>query len=130
MIKDLSRFSKRFSFTLHTGEEIYPIKMTSRQTGKLAFRVSPGGKGGNTLEMTEQVDEEKMIRRVLAEGWGSLCFAQRISTRSVQARAPFSVSGQSPFGCSLLSGLQRMTPNPSIERTCPGKPGQASHVKR
>ena len=22
------------------------------------------------------------------------------------------------------------TPNPSIERTCPGKPGQASHVKR
>lgn len=23
-----------------------------------------------------------------------------------------------------------MTPNPSIERTCPGKPGQASHLKR
>jgi hypothetical protein len=22
------------------------------------------------------------------------------------------------------------TPNPSIERTCPGKPGQASHLKR
>lgn len=21
-------------------------------------------------------------------------------------------------------------PNPSIERTCPGKPGQASHLKR
>jgi hypothetical protein len=24
----------------------------------------------------------------------------------------------------------RVTPNPSIERTCPGKPGHASHVKR
>jgi hypothetical protein len=24
----------------------------------------------------------------------------------------------------------RMTPNPSIERTCPGKPGHASHLKR
>lgn len=23
-----------------------------------------------------------------------------------------------------------VTPNPSIERTCPGKPGHASHVKR
>lgn len=25
---------------------------------------------------------------------------------------------------------RKMTPNPSIERTRPGKPGRASHVKR
>lgn len=73
MIKDQSRFSKRLSFTLHTGEEIFPIKMTARGTGKLAFRVSPGGTGGNTLGAAEQVDEEAMIRRVLSEGWGVRC---------------------------------------------------------
>jgi hypothetical protein len=26
--------------------------------------------------------------------------------------------------------LATLMPNPSIERTCPGKPGHASHVKR
>ena len=30
----------------------------------------------------------------------------------------------------LLKRPRRVTPNPSIERTCPGKPGQASHLKR
>ena len=29
-------------------------------------------------------------------------------------------------GCVLLG----VRPNPSVERTCPGKPGQASHLKR
>jgi hypothetical protein len=26
--------------------------------------------------------------------------------------------------------FESATPNPSIERTCPGKPGHASHLKR
>ena len=26
--------------------------------------------------------------------------------------------------------VARLRPNPSIERTCPGKPGHASHLKR
>lgn len=26
--------------------------------------------------------------------------------------------------------FRKMTPDPSIERTCPGKPGNASHLKR
>ena len=28
------------------------------------------------------------------------------------------------------SGCNTAGPDPSIERTCPGKPGQASHLKR
>jgi hypothetical protein len=26
--------------------------------------------------------------------------------------------------------VRKQAPNPSIERTCPGTPGQASHLKR
>lgn len=29
-----------------------------------------------------------------------------------------------------ISAAPPVTPNPSIERTCPGKPGHASHLKR
>ena len=34
--------------------------------------------------------------------------------------------------CTNVGGrvVVRPLPNPSIERTCPGKPGHASHVKR
>ena len=73
MTKDRSRFSKHFSFKLHTGEEIFPVQIEARATGKIAFRVSPGGKGGNTLDVTEQVDESTMVKRVLVEGWGVRC---------------------------------------------------------
>jgi hypothetical protein len=50
-------------------------------------------------------------------------------------------SGQAIVACQVLGRYSlpvqalfpfhpRLLPNPSIERTCPGKPGQASHVKR
>jgi len=29
-----------------------------------------------------------------------------------------------------MGAVPAMRPNPSIERTCPGKPGQASHLQR
>ena len=32
--------------------------------------------------------------------------------------------------CRWSSEHAQQAPNPSIERTCPGKPGHASHVKR
>ncbi|MGH8532129.1 MAG: hypothetical protein ACREV1_05205 [Gammaproteobacteria bacterium] len=47
-------------------------------------------------------------------------------------------AGTLPFECSILRVLAtsylpmalEKRPNPSIERTCPGKPGHAAHVKR
>lgn len=68
-----SDFSNAFSFVLHSGHEVFPVKMRSRRTGLLAFRVSPGGTAGNTLAATEQVDEATMVKRVLVDGFGVRC---------------------------------------------------------
>jgi hypothetical protein len=38
-----------------------------------ALRISVGGKGGNTLEATEEVDEATMIRKVLQDGYAVRC---------------------------------------------------------
>jgi hypothetical protein len=65
--------SGTFSFILHSGVEVFPVKMRSRATGRIAFRVSPGGTGGNTLAATEQVDEATMVKRVLGDGFGVRC---------------------------------------------------------
>lgn len=35
-----------------------------------------------------------------------------------------------PYRSEPAVAMQSVMPNPSIERTCPGKPGQASHLKR
>ena len=63
------RFSSAFSFVLNTGVEIFPVRMKRRDTGNVAFRVSRGGSGGNTLEAGEEVDEPTMIRKVFDHGY-------------------------------------------------------------
>lgn len=73
MLAVQERISRRFSFLLKNGAEVFPIQMKRRQTGKIAFRVSPGGKRGNTLEASEEVDEETMVRKVLEEGYAVRC---------------------------------------------------------
>lgn len=73
MTRKTSEFSEAFSFILHSGKEVFPVKMRSRTTGLLAFRVSPGGTGGNTLAATEQVDEVTMVNRVLLDGFAVRC---------------------------------------------------------
>lgn len=67
------RFSRAFCFVLESGKEIYPVKMKRRETGHVAFRVSLGGAGGNTLKAGEEVDEPTMIRKVLNEGFAVRC---------------------------------------------------------
>jgi HNH endonuclease len=67
------RISRAFSFILNSGTELFPVQMKRRGTGSIAFRVSPGGAGGNTLEASEEVDEETMVRRVLEEGYAVRC---------------------------------------------------------
>jgi 5-methylcytosine-specific restriction endonuclease McrA len=67
------RISRKFSFVLNNGTEVFPVQMKRRDTGSIAFRVSPGGKGGNTLEASEEVDEDTMVRKVLNEGYAVRC---------------------------------------------------------
>lgn len=73
MPKNQDRFSRAFCFILKTGIEIYPVKMKRRETGNISFRISPGGKGGNTLEASEEVDEATMIHKVLQNGFAVRC---------------------------------------------------------
>ncbi|MBC7609273.1 MAG: HNH endonuclease, partial [Polaromonas sp.] len=65
--------SRKFSFILNNGTEIFPVQMKRRSTGAIAFRVSPGGKGANTLEASEEVNEKTMARKVIVEGYAVRC---------------------------------------------------------
>jgi hypothetical protein len=67
------RISRRVSFILKNGLEVFPVMMKRRDTGKLAFRISRGGTGGNTLSCGEEVDEETMLRKVLELGFSVRC---------------------------------------------------------
>ena len=67
------RFSRAFSFLLHNGTEVYPVMMKNRVSGKIAFRITVGGTGGNTLEAGEEVAESVMIAKVLTEGHAVRC---------------------------------------------------------
>ena len=71
--RDQDRFSRAFCFVLESGREIYPVKMKRRETGNIAFRVSPGGTGGNTVKASEEVDEPTMIHKVFKEGFAVRC---------------------------------------------------------
>jgi hypothetical protein len=87
---DAANFSRAFSFVLRNGAEVFPVKMRSRATGRSAFRVSPGGTGGNKLDVTEQVEEGIMIGRVLDEG-----YAVRCSTLDGSLRGQYRQGGRS-----------------------------------
>ncbi len=73
MPKEQCRFSRAFSFVLKNGKEVFPVQMKRRDTGVLAYRISPGGIGGNTLESCEEVDEKTMIHKVFDFGYAVRC---------------------------------------------------------
>lgn len=59
------RMCLRLRFVLHDGTELFPVRMKNRESGKVAFRLSKGGAGGNTIENTVEVeDENEMIQLV------------------------------------------------------------------
>jgi hypothetical protein len=70
---DQKRISTEFSFVLTNGKEVFPVQVKRRKTGVVAFRISPGGSGGNTIAAGEEVDEETMVHRVLKEGFAVRC---------------------------------------------------------
>ena len=54
-----------------------------------------------------------------------------LASKSIEAELyRFSVEVRAPVLGTLLGYSGTLAPNPSIERTSPGKPGAASHVKR
>ena len=63
----------KICFVLHNGTKVFPAQMGRRDTGNIAFRVSPGDTGGNTLEASLDVDEETMVNKVLRDGWAVRC---------------------------------------------------------
>ena len=67
---DLERLDRSFWF-IHKGKtKIYPYRLKSRQTGKIAFRVAPPGTGANLTKNQLQLDDVRdVIRHVFEHGW-------------------------------------------------------------
>ncbi len=86
------RFSKEFSFILNNGVEVFPVQMKRRDTGKIAFRISPGGVNGNTLAASEEVDEGTMVRKVLTEGYAVRCKSLNTYTQGLYKQGHRSVA--------------------------------------
>ena len=70
---DQDRFCRKFSFVLTNGTEVFPVMMKRRETGKVAFRISVGGTGGNTKVAGEEVGESEMITKVLEQSYAVRC---------------------------------------------------------
>ncbi len=81
--------------------------------------------GANSTNRTALEAEQGQVQSIQGRSasWSSV--ALRSSTRPNTKGG-----GGSGFTMHAGSVLQSALPNPSIERTCPGKPGQASHLKR
>lgn len=66
---DEQRVCLRVCFVLKDGAVLHPIRMKNRATGRISFRLSKGGTGGNTLENTIEIDDElEMIDHVCKHG--------------------------------------------------------------
>ena len=103
-------------------EQVQPIQGRSASRPSVAQRkqVSIGStRPGMPLQMqalrrSAQPNTTSRAATSFARGGGFGLFASDTTQRTMRA-------GSVP---------QSALPNPSIERTCPGKPGQASHLKR
>jgi hypothetical protein len=74
-----------------TGDVLYPVKMKNKDTGLVAFRVSPGG--NKKVDSIEIEDEQSMLNYVLKKDYG------------VRASTLSAVSGSS----KKRSGLYRLS---------------------
>ena len=83
--------SRKFSFILNNGIEVFPVQMKRKDTGILSFRVSRGGAEGNTLAAGEEVDEETMVRKVLKMGFAVRCSSLDGKTKGLYMQGKRSV---------------------------------------
>jgi hypothetical protein len=64
------RFSNLFYLLHKNGDKLYPVRMKNRDTGKICFRISPSGTGGNKMEMGLEIEcEHEMKNFVLQKGY-------------------------------------------------------------
>ncbi|MEE1886708.1 hypothetical protein [Pseudomonas carassii] len=91
MANDQDRFSRAFRFVLNNGTEVFPVRMKSRSSGLVAYRVSRGGAGGNTLDASEEVDEITMIDKVLNLDFAVRCASLDGSVRGLYKKGQRSV---------------------------------------
>lgn len=91
MAASQERFSLAFSFILKSGAEVFPVQMKRRSSGNVAFRISRGGTGGNTLRRGEEVEESIMIRKVLDEEYAVRCSSKDGSIRGLYKQGHRSV---------------------------------------
>lgn len=78
----------RLVFVLNDGTRMYPARMKNRQTKRVAFRLSKGGIGGNTLEAGEEIeDEDQMIDLVVNHGYAVRMAAERGGMKSLYKRS-------------------------------------------
>jgi hypothetical protein len=83
-------FSSAFYLLHESGDRLYPVKMKNQDTGRIAYRVSRGGTGGNTKEASLEVDEAEMVRYVTRLG-----YAVRASTRDRKRFGQYKVGERS-----------------------------------
>ena len=83
-VGDPDQLSTRLVFVLHDGTRLFPTRMKNRDTKKVAFRLSPGGTGGNTKEAGEEVEvEDQMIELVVSRGYAVRMASERGGTKNL-----------------------------------------------
>lgn len=84
-------FSYKFYLAHKDGHKLYPIRVKNRETGNLAFRISEGGKGGNTKQVGLEISDENQLKDyVINKG-----FAVRVATVDKSVKGLYKVGQRS-----------------------------------
>lgn len=76
MAAELDRCSKRFSFVLADGTEVFPVCVECRDNDAPHYRVSRGRRGGHVLISGEEVNEAMMLQKVIHQGYAVRCVTE------------------------------------------------------
>jgi hypothetical protein len=89
---DKERFCGRLKFVLHDGTELFPVRMKSRDSGKVAFRLTAAGTAGNTKDTIEEVEaENQMIELVCKQNRAIRLYSADSSRQGIYRRTGRSV---------------------------------------
>lgn len=71
------QLSRTLVLTHRDGSLLYPIAITNRKTGRVAWNVAKSGGGNNVRSAAIEIeDEELLIKRVLHSRWSVRCQAE------------------------------------------------------
>jgi hypothetical protein len=128
--KYLARFSRHRRSAAMALTRCYALRPWSHVVG--SFHPSACGVGGGCCSASNQRVVGTLRRRAAPGGQPSSAAEYRCSFLSLRACGGVRVA-KSAGGFVAFAGTgpcQRVMPNPSINRTCPGKPGHAGYLKR